>query len=118
MVTLSSSDVIEVYYTPKAWRPYSDGPTVSEEDVIVLSAGDKFMYVIPSFDVLALPLRHLKIKGFSRQDGQELVYDVFIRNCSSLDRIYPATMTIKDVTVIKVTMQFYYHYYCIDSRPY
>jgi len=81
VVTLSSADVIEVCYTPKTWGPYSDGPTVSEEedDVIILSARDKFMYMIPSFDILAFPLRHLKIKGFLRQDEQELIYDVFIR---------------------------------------
>jgi len=61
------------------------------------------MYIIPSFDVLAVPLRHLRIRGFSRKDGQELVYDVFIRNCSSLDRLYPAEMIIKNVTIIKVS---------------
>lgn len=106
-----SSQFIEVYYAPKAWRPSQDDPANSEDDeVTVLSAGEKFMYVIPSFDVLALPLRHLKIKGCSRQDGQELVFDVFVRNCPSLNRVYPSAMIIKDVTIIKVST-------CIHGYP-
>jgi len=32
-----------------------------------------------TFDVLAhSSIRHMKIKGFSRQDDQELIYEVFI----------------------------------------
>jgi len=30
-------------------------------------------------------VRHAKIRGYSRQDGEEIMYDVFIRNCRSLD---------------------------------
>ena len=103
MAGRSSSDFIEVYYVPKDKRPCPDDPTGSEKDdeVVVDSAGETFMYVIPSFDVLGLPLRHLKIRGFSR-DGKEMFYDTFVRNCPSLDRLYPATMIIKDVTIIKV----------------
>ena len=112
------ADLIEVYYAPKAWRPCQDDPAFAnseDDEVIVLSAGEAFMYVIPSFDVLALPLRHLKIKGFSRQDGKELVLDVFVRNCLSLDRVYPSKMIIKDVTIIKVGMYACIRRYTLDE---
>ena len=58
------------------------------------------MYVIPSFNVLAIPLKHLIVKRIS---GQELEYDIFIRNCSPLDRHSPAQLTIKDVVIVKVS---------------
>ena len=43
-------------------------------------------------------MKQLKIKGFLRVDGKELIYDVFIRKCNSLERFYPAKIIIKGET--------------------
>jgi len=102
----SSSDYVEVHWVPKECRPGqadSSSEKSDDDEVTVLCAGSTFVYMIPSLDnVLGLPLRQLKIQGFSRKDGKKLMYDVFIRNCRSLERSYPAKMTIKDVAVIEV----------------
>jgi len=101
---LSSSEKVEVVYLPRGSRPGEDNAFADEDDeVTVLSIGKMFVYLVPNLDnVLGLPIRHVKIRGYSRHDGEEIMYDVFIRNCSSLDRLYPAEMIVKDVAVIKV----------------
>ena len=43
----------------------------------VLTLGPSFRYVIPSFDVLAVELRQMRVGGDSKGAGQ--VYDIFIR---------------------------------------
>ena len=95
---------IKVHYVPKQYRPLQDSPGCSEEDdtVTVTSVGESFIYVIPSFDVLGVELRHAAVKGYARRTGEEQCYDLFIREDSSLLQEYPSAMTIKDVTIIKV----------------
>ena len=44
----------------------------------VVSVGPPFLYVIPSFDVLRVELRQLRIVG--DLDGVEKLYDLFARN--------------------------------------
>jgi len=98
-------DVSEsVHFVPKEFRP---GGNIDDE-VWVNSIGDPFMYVIPSFDVLAVELRLILISGYSRIDGEEKHLALFIRNHDSLCRAYPSLMTIKDYTIIEVstTMNF------------
>jgi len=98
-----SRNHIEIQSAPRCWCPSQDTFWYGEEeyDVTVLAAArDEFMHIIPSFDVVAIPLKHLRVKGIS---GQELEYDIFIHNCSSLDRHYPAQLIIKDVVIVKVS---------------
>ena len=95
---------MKVHYVPKQYRPLQDSPESSEEDdtITVTSIGESFIYVIPSFDVLGVELRHVAVKGYMRKTYEEKCYDLFIREDSSLIREYPSAMTIKDVTIIKV----------------
>jgi len=96
----------EVHYVPKEFRLDASSSDYGEEDdtVWVTSVGDPFMYVIPSFDVIAVELRRMQIKGFDRRDDKEVKLDLFIRNDACLCRMYPSMMAIKDVVIIKVTM--------------
>ena len=99
-------DVIEcVHFVPKEFRPGDKFNSDEEDDEVwVDSVGDPFMYVIPSFDVLAVELRLIRISGYSRIDGEEKHFDLFIKNHGSLCRPYPSLMTIKDYTLIEVSI--------------
>lgn len=68
----------------------------------VLHVGPSFKYVIPSFDVLTVELRHIRVGGDSNGAGQ--VYDIFIRgnDLSLMNKVYPALMTAKDYMNIAV----------------
>ena len=72
---------IKVHYVPKQYQPLQDSPGCSEEDntVTVTSVGESFIYVLPSFDVLGVELRHVAVKGYARRTGEEQCYDLFIR---------------------------------------
>ena len=91
------------YFTPKTSRPQYDPYADNEphDCVCVLSVGEPFRYVIPSFDVIAIEMRQLKVKGYTAE-GEERNYDLFIRNDPSLCRPYHVWMVIKDGTVIEV----------------
>ena len=100
-VDISISEVVSV--TPMSSRPwYHQGAEDEQEDcVCVLSIGPPFKYVIPSFDVLQIQLRQLKIMGYDSK-GDDKYYDFFIRHSPSLSHEYPAWMIIKDATIVKV----------------
>ena len=66
--------------------------------VCVLSMGVPFRYVIPSFDVIAIEMWQMKIKGYTAE-GED---DIFICNNPSLCQLYPVWMFIRDGTVIEV----------------
>ena len=88
----------------KCWYPSHDPSCSGEEDMegdvtVLTTARDEFMYVILLFKVFAVPLKYIIVKGLF---GQGLEYDIFIWNCSSLDRPYPAELIIKDAIKIKV----------------
>ena len=53
----------------------------------MLSVGGKFVYVIHDFDALSVELRHIRVKGFTKFGNLEDVFDVFIRNNTSLFRV-------------------------------
>lgn len=78
-----------VYSAPPRTRQWFDSSSGNEPDdeVCLLTLGDPFRYTIPTFDVLAVELRQVCIRGYA--DGEERVYDAFIRNDSSLCRSYP-----------------------------
>ena len=65
----------------------------------VLSVGEKFVYIIHEFDALSV---HIQVKGFTKFGDLEDVFDVFIRNNTSLFQTYPSFMVIKDATIIKL----------------
>ena len=106
----SSSTLSAVSAAPLQSRPsYVRGMEDDPEDIFdVVNVGPVFKYVIPSFNVLALDLRRMKIVGKHRISGDEKRYDLFIRNDSSLLRSYPARMTVKDLVVIGVTVVYLY----------
>lgn len=103
----SSSTLSALSATPLLSRPsYIQGMEDDREDIFdVVSVGLVFKYIIPSFDVLTLDLRHMKIVGQHQISGDEKRYNLLIRNDSSLLRSYPARMT---VVVIEATVVYLY----------
>ena len=73
-----------------------------DDEVLVLSVGPPFRYDIPSFDLLAVELRQLKVKGYT-SEGEEKHYDIFIRNLS-FTCVYPVWMAIRDTTIVEVRL--------------
>ena len=59
------------YFAPKSSRPQYDPSSDDEPDdcVCVLSVGMPFRYVIPSFDIIAIEMRQMKIEGYTT-DGK------------------------------------------------
>jgi hypothetical protein len=94
-----------VYPAPSSARPFYDPK--SEDDVkdcfSVLGIGPPFPFVIPSFDVLSVELKPLRIHGATPQ-GEEHTYDGFIRNDPSLSHSLPAWMTVMDSTIVDVSI--------------
>lgn len=62
------------------------------------------MSVLPGFDVLAVELRHIQVKGTSKIREEEGTYDLFIKNDLSLSRTCPSELLLKEVTVVKVNL--------------
>lgn len=69
-----------VCYDPAIYADNSHGK------VLVLFVGPLFRYNIPSFDLLAVELRQMKVKGYT-SEGEEKHYDMFIRNLPSFTRV-------------------------------
>ena len=92
-----------VYFAPKSLRPWYDPATDEEPNdcVCALSLGPPFRYVISGFDVLAVEMRQIRIKGYTTA-GEERTYDIFVRNDPSVNRCYPVWMEIKDATIVEV----------------
>ena len=88
----------------KSQRPSFD-PSVDTDgncygEFCVLSLGKPFKYVIPSFDVLCVELRLIRVEGVN-DDGQNQIYDIFIRNDPDLNRVYPTWMSAMDVCIVE-----------------
>ena len=79
-----------VYFAPKSSRPWYDPATDEEPNdcVCALSPGPPFRYVIPGFDVLAVEMHQMRIKGYTTA-GEERTYDIFVRNDPSVNHCYP-----------------------------
>ena len=109
-----------VYLTAPSFR-YSNIAkelTEGQEVTCILSAGMKFLYVLPGFDVLGIELRHIKVKGFGKTGNEEDTFDMFIKNDISLLRSYPAALIIKDLAVVMVLKIQYVHLYIYNMCIY
>ena len=91
-------------FVPLSSRPWYDPSIADQPDdhVLVLSVGPPFSYIIPSFDVLKVEMRQMKVK-FAGKGGDDETYDIFIRDDPSLCLEYPVEMVVKDSTVIQVS---------------
>jgi len=93
-----------VYFTIPSQRYSSVAQElIPDEPIGILSAGEKFLYVLPGFDVLGIELRHIRVKGFGLVGSEEENFDLFIKNDISLCRSYPAAIVVKDITVVKAS---------------
>jgi len=92
-----------VYLSHKSARYTDVGVKLSEDhDLCVVAIGNKLLYTLPGFDVLAVELRHIQVKGTSKMGKEEDTFDLFVRNDFALTRTYPCEMSLKEVTVVKV----------------
>ena len=72
MNNMVAENGLVVHYVPKEFRPIQDSPECDDNDVFTVTfVGESFMYIIPSYDVIAVELKKVKIKGNSRKDGME-----------------------------------------------
>ena len=93
-VYLTDSPILQIYR-------YCEGVDRRARSHLCLSAGIKFLYVLPGFDILGIE-RHIKVKGFGKTGKEEDTFDMFIKNDTSLLRSYPTALMIKDLTVVLV----------------
>ena len=100
---MSGSALSSVSVAPITLRPsYIPGTADNPGDVFdVLTISVPFQYIIPSFDVLSVELRQMKITV--TVDGVDSNYDLVVRHQPSLCRTYPARMTVKDFLIIDVS---------------
>ena len=66
----------------------------TEVPLMILKVGEKLSYTIPSFPVFTVQLRYMKWQ-YIGDDGILHVKDGAIRDCSSLDRCYPALIMME-----------------------
>ena len=75
-----------------------------------MAVGAKLLYVLPGFDVLAVELCHVQVKGSSKMEKPEDTFDLFVRNDFSMSRTYPGEMSLKEVmTINSVCLLFTVH---------
>ena len=98
----SDPNSMGVYFAPKQFRYNTAGSLLTENHhcVSVVAAGDKFLYVLPGFNVLAVEFRHLQIKGMGSVSD---VFDIIVKNDASLSRSHPCEMLLEEATIIKVS---------------
>ena len=77
-------------------RPSGPGYDPSTDDVgeDVVCVGSAFRYIIPSFSVLAVEMRQVRMTATGLR-GREVTHDIFILNDPSLIRTYPTLMKSK-----------------------
>ena len=98
-----------VYISRKLTRYSKVGVELSEDHkVCVVAVGVKLLYCLPGFDVHSVELRHIQVKGSSKFGSPEDMFDLFTRNDFSLSRAYPCKMTLKEVTIVKVSFNCAY----------
>ena len=95
-----------VHCTLKAGRYTDISARITDDEVPVLvcvlaTVGDKFLFVISGFDILAVELLHIKVSLTVEKKESPEVFDFFIKNDRSLCRSFPAEMVVKDITIIK-----------------
>ena len=97
-----STGLSSVSFVPIRSRPFYKPEDEDEpvDEFYVVTMGPPFRYVIPSFKVLEVGLRQMRIRGDCKG---EVVYDLFVRDDPSLNgRICPTMMTLKDYALIPV----------------
>ena len=62
--------------------------------VPILVCGDLYSYIIPSFSVVTVEMRRIKYE-LLLEHGQPTIVDGFIRDNPSLQRLYPAQLSIE-----------------------
>ena len=89
------------YLSQKSAR-YSDVGVdlIEDHDICVMAVGGKLLYVLPGFDVLAVELCHVQVKGSLKTGKPKDTFDLFVRNDFSMSRTYPGELSLKEVTVI------------------
>ena len=70
--------------------------------VPILVCGDLYSYTIPSFSVVTVEMRRIKYE-LLLEDGQPKIIDEFIRDDPSLQRLYPAQLSI-EMNPLKATI--------------
>ena len=90
MAALNARISDAVHFVPKSSQPSYD-PSEEKSDLdymCMVSIGQRFKYIIPSFQFLSVDMRQMRIKRYTNQ-GQERNSDMFVRNDASLCRAYP-----------------------------
>lgn len=70
--------------------------------VPILACGGLHLYTIPSFPVVTVEMRRIKYQLYL-EDGHPKIVDGFIRDDPSLQRLYPAQLSI-EVNPLKATV--------------
>ena len=94
-----------------------DQPSASDSDTeplfklfTIVEVKYSYSYVVPSFPVFAVNLRHIKYQ-MTDENGQVQTFDGFIRECPSLKRSYPAIVRVeigsKFAFLVKVNSSIY-----------
>ena len=78
-----------------------DDAEASYPEFLVEAVYSPFLYTIPSFDVISVKLRQLKVLGRD-EEGCEAPYDVFIRNYDTVTPPLPSLLRTKEFAIIKV----------------
>ena len=89
-----------ISFAPLSTRPSCSSADLDdpEDELLILSIGSSFKYVIPRFDVLAVSMRPMRIRV--NYGGRDRAYDIFVRSDPSLNgRMLPAIMSVKDFEV-------------------
>ena len=75
-----SSQISSLVVTPVIHRPSHDPSASNEESdiLLVMSLGEPFYYPIPSFDVLAVELRHKRIQGCKEGEFHSYYLSIYI----------------------------------------
>ena len=86
---------------------------IRDEPIRILSAGEKFLYVLPGFDVFSVELWYINVKGFgskeencSKNDISICHLYIFIKYNIALCHLY----LVKVTTVVKTSS------YCICAK--
>lgn len=70
------------------------------EDLVILTAGKPFQYLLPHFEILAVNLRKIEIERVF--DEETLKFDAFIRSDSNFNMNCPVLVSVIDSFIIEV----------------
>lgn len=103
-------------------RLWSYVASTGEERVLVplLECGEPYSYTVPSFSVITVQMRRIKYQYITGEGVAEVtrVADGFIREDQSLQRLYPAEVSVKvdSASACVVHVRSYFNFfYMIDN---